>query len=288
MKRLSFLVLAVVGLSLAACGGGGGGGDEEAFCDALDALSEQVEAGDLADDGGLDDVTDTVNELIEAAEDGEQLDAVNAVGEEVQGADPDDADDTAETIQDELGDFAEDCEIDEDEFAIPPATTGTTATTDTTETTAATSDTTGTTDGGDAIIVSARQPVPGDIAPEFAGLAQACFEGDMESCDQLFFDTPPDSPDEAYGDTCAGRIPEGTGVECTTVFPGPQPVPGDVVDQATAGTCFDGDMGACDALLQSDNEADQRYGFFCGGRIDDTVADTDVLCVGIFGDQAFN
>ena len=66
MKRLPLLVLAALGFSLTACGGGGGGGgDEEAFCDALETLSDQVADGDLADDDGLEDVTDTVNDLLE-------------------------------------------------------------------------------------------------------------------------------------------------------------------------------------------------------------------------------
>lgn len=286
MKRLSILIIAAVGLTLAACGDDGGG-DEEAFCDALETLSDQVTDGDLGDDDGLDDVTDTVNDLLEAAAEGAQLDAVRTVGEEVQEADPDDADATAEVVQDELVDFAEDCDIDEDEFAIPPTTTETTGTTEPPDDTGTTDTTDGDDGDGGAIPVSARQPVPAGIAPEFAGLAQACFEGDFASCDELFRTTPVDSVDEEYGDTCAGRMPSGTQQFCTTVFPGPQPVPAAVVDQALAQECFGGDMGACDALLDSDDANDRRYGFFCGGRIDDEIADTDVFCVDIFGDTAF-
>jgi hypothetical protein len=287
MRRLPFLVLAALTLALAACGGGGDGGDEDAFCDDLEVLSEQVIDGDLADDNGLEDVTDTVNDLVESAAEGEQLDAVRTVGEEVADADPDQSDDTAETIQDELGDFAEDCDIDEDEFAIPAttATTGTIATADTVPT----SDTTSTSTAGDVIVVFAREPVPGDIAAEFAALAQACFDGDMASCDELFNTTPSNSVDEAYGDSCAGRIADGRrfDLECIDVFPGPQPFGADVVDQSSAQACFDGDMNVCDAMLGSDNQADQQYGFFCGGRIDATAADTDALCVAIFGPVAF-
>jgi len=64
MKRLPLVALAALGLTtLAACGGGGGGGDEDAFCGALEALSEQVEDGDLASEDGLEDVTETANDL---------------------------------------------------------------------------------------------------------------------------------------------------------------------------------------------------------------------------------
>jgi len=283
MKRLPFLVLAALTLALAACGGGGDGGDEEAFCDDLEVLSDQVADGDLADDDGLDDVTDTVNDLVESAADGEPLDAVRTVGEEVADADPDQADDTAETIQDELGDFAEDCDIDE--FAIAETTTTTGTTTVATDTVPTSDTTTG--DDGELITVTAPQPVPDGFDPQFAELAASCEAGDMAACDELFAQTPGGSPEEAYGDTCAQRIPPGTGRACTTVFPGPQPFGGDVVDQSSAQACFDGDMATCDAMLGSDSQADQQYGFFCGGRIDSTIADTDTLCVDIFGPTAF-
>lgn len=287
MKRLPVLVVAALGLSVAACGGGGGGGDDEAFCEALEVLSDQVADGDLGSDRGLDDVTDTVNDLIETADDGEQLDAVNTVADDVESAAPSDADAIAETIQDELGDFAGDCDIDDDEFAIAPETTTSTTSTESTEST----ETTDTTEGGDGgagedPVVHARQPVPGDIAPEFAALAQGCFDGIMGDCDELFNTTPVGSVDEAYGDSCGGRLDDGQGfdLECAEVITGPVDVPGDVADQATAGACRDGDMAACDALFNNAAEGsiDRAYGALCGGR----VPDTDAFCVDIFGERA--
>ena len=292
MKRLPLVVPAAFALLMAACGGGGGGGgDEEAFCDSLEALSDQVSDGDLADDDGLEDVTDTVNDLLESAADGEQLDAVNAVGDEIEGADADDADATAETIQDELGDFAEDCDIDEDEFAIPattepPEETTTTAPDETT--TESTQSTEGTVppDGGD-VTVTARQEVPGDIDPAFAGLAQGCFDGDMAACDQLFADTPVDSVDEAYGETCGGRLAEARPGECATIITGPVDVPAEVSPEfvGLAQGCFGGDMQACDDLFQQTpvDSIDEAYGLACGGR----VPARDVTCVEIFGPVAF-
>lgn len=295
MKRLPVLVLAILGLALAACGGDDNG-DENAFCDDLEALSDQVADGDLADDDGLADVTDTVNDLIESAAEGEQLDAVRAVGEEVADADPEDADDTVETIQDELGDFAEDCDLDADDFAVAPTTTEpedtTTTTTEPDETTTTIADGgDGGGDGGDVsdVVVTARQPVPGDIAAEFAALAQACFDGDMSACDELFNTTPVDSTDEAYGDTCGGRIADGRGfeLECIDVIGAPAPVPGDIAAEfaGLAQSCFDGDMVACDDLFRQtpEDSVDKAYGALCAGR----VQNTDALCVDIFGERAF-
>jgi len=207
----------------------------------------------------------------------------------VSSVDPDDAADAAETIQDELGDFAEDCDIDEDEFAIAPTTTvETTTTTEATTTTEGGDGTTTTAGGGgDEVEVFARQPVPGDIAAEFAGLAQACFDGDMTACDELFNTTPSGSADEAYGDTCAGRITDGQGfgLECADVITGAADVPADVVDQATAAACQGGDMVACDDLFRAATAGtpDQLYGGLCGFR----VQNTNAFCVDILGDVAF-
>jgi hypothetical protein len=294
MKRLPLVVFAAFGLLVAACGGGGGGGgDEEAFCDALESISDQVANGDLADDEGLEDVTDTVNDLLEAADDGEQLDAVNAVGDEVEGADPDDANDTAETIQDELGDFAEGCEIDEDEFAVAPeveeeeTTTTTEDGGDTTDTTAG-GDTTDTTAGGGGdlsnINVGARQPVPAGIEAEFAGAAEQCFNGDAPVCDNIFNQSPPGSVAEQYGATCGGRVAEGGAGVCAQLITAPETPPTDIADQGLAAACFDGDMNACDDLFNSSAEGstDELYGALCGFR----VQTTDAFCVDIFGDEA--
>ncbi|MDQ3464952.1 MAG: hypothetical protein M3500_09730, partial [Actinomycetota bacterium] len=49
---------------------------------------------------------------------------------------------------------------------------------------------------------------PGDLGddPELDQLAQECFEGVMESCDDLFFQSEIGSAYEEYGGTCGGRI----------------------------------------------------------------------------------
>jgi hypothetical protein len=53
-------------------------------------------------------------------------------------------------------------------------------------------------------------------------LAQGCYDGDMQACDDLYDDSVEDEALEAYktyGDTCAGRQPERTFVYCTVAFP---------------------------------------------------------------------
>lgn len=55
--------------------------------------------------------------------------------------------------------------------------------------------------------------------PRLDSLAEACYVGDMESCDELFRASPFRSDYETYGDTCAGRQPAGTFRYCTATFP---------------------------------------------------------------------
>jgi hypothetical protein len=54
--------------------------------------------------------------------------------------------------------------------------------------------------------------------PELDALWDACAGGDMESCDDLYFQSPFNSGYETFGDTCGGRQPEGTGNLCVTEF----------------------------------------------------------------------
>ena len=50
-------------------------------------------------------------------------------------------------------------------------------------------------------------------------LAQDCYEGDMDACDELYAESDAGSDYRRYGDTCAGRQPENTEVYCTAAFP---------------------------------------------------------------------
>jgi hypothetical protein len=293
-RRAGILIAGVLLLAVAGCGDDGGG-DEAAFCDNLEALSDQIADGDAASEDGLEDLVDRANDLIEVAG-SDQEDAVRAVGEELSDADPDDAADTAEFVQDELGDIAEDvCDIDGDEFAAFEVEE-TTTTTEVDDTTTTEVDDTDTTQGGGGGVlerdetspdVGARQEVPGDLEQEddFPVLAQSCFDGDGEACDDLFLGTPVGSVAEDYGATCGGRIPDGAAAQCATLMTAPVAVPGDVTDTANAQACFDGDMAACDDQFNAaaPGSIDQLYGGLCGGRVRNTTA----FCVDIFGPQAF-
>ena len=53
----------------------------------------------------------------------------------------------------------------------------------------------------------------------FDALAEDCFDGDMQACDDLYNRAEDDSAYRRYGDTCAGRQPEGTRQFCTVTFP---------------------------------------------------------------------
>jgi hypothetical protein len=54
--------------------------------------------------------------------------------------------------------------------------------------------------------------------PVLDELAQACYDADMQSCDDLYERAPAVSEYETYGDTCAGRQPEDTRRYCTDAF----------------------------------------------------------------------
>ena len=57
-------------------------------------------------------------------------------------------------------------------------------------------------------------PVPGPD-PVLNAYAQGCFEGDYQSCDDLYYESPPMSDYEDYGTTCGGRIKPASVASCT-------------------------------------------------------------------------
>ncbi len=67
--------------------------------------------------------------------------------------------------------------------------------------------------------------------PALDALAQSCYAGDMEACDELYGSAESDSAYQEYGDTCAGRQPPDTGSFCTALE---DPVPGPAVAPTTA------------------------------------------------------
>jgi hypothetical protein len=58
--------------------------------------------------------------------------------------------------------------------------------------------------------------------PVLDQLAQTCYDGDMQACDDLYAQSEADSEYELYGGTCAGRqeVSESDTVYCTDAFPG--------------------------------------------------------------------
>jgi hypothetical protein len=60
-------------------------------------------------------------------------------------------------------------------------------------------------------------PVPPVTGPDpvLDAYAQRCFEGDYQSCDDLFFESPPLSEYEEYGGTCGGRVKAYSLMACT-------------------------------------------------------------------------
>ena len=53
---------------------------------------------------------------------------------------------------------------------------------------------------------------------DFADDVEACEDGDMAVCDQLFLETPIDSEAETVGATCGGRSEERVSGQCETLF----------------------------------------------------------------------
>lgn len=111
-----------------------------------------------------------------------------------------------------------------DDTTTSASTTSTTEeeTTSTTEdddgsTTTTEDDTTSTTGGGGDALPPGEPP--GDLGddPALDALAESCFEGEMQACDDLYFQSPIDSAYEDYGDSCGGRN-EPMGL-CTELYP---------------------------------------------------------------------
>ncbi len=157
--------------------------------------------------------------------------------------------------------------------------------------------------GGDGIVAEPDLPddlddppdaAPGDAAPpdglgddpEFEALADDCFGGDFDACDDLYFVSPIGSDYERYAQTCGGRLAEqdiaygdcalrlgggsepGDGGGATALDPTPPPPPEDPAFEPLVEACFGGDMDACDrAYIESGvGSPEEAYGLTCGGR----------------------
>lgn len=84
-------------------------------------------------------------------------------------------------------------------------------------------DASGSTPSGDDLVDDEGNPVevddpepPASLGDDatFDVLAERCFDGVGTACDELFAQSDSGSEYEAYGDSCAGRIPEDTGLSC--------------------------------------------------------------------------
>jgi hypothetical protein len=58
---------------------------------------------------------------------------------------------------------------------------------------------------------------PEDLGPDdvLDAYAQSCFDGDLQACDDLYYEAPPMSDYETYGTTCGGRVKQYGVMSCT-------------------------------------------------------------------------
>ncbi|MGY1849453.1 MULTISPECIES: hypothetical protein [unclassified Blastococcus] len=58
---------------------------------------------------------------------------------------------------------------------------------------------------------------PGDLGPDpiLDAYAQGCFDGELQACDDLMYESPPLSAYEQYASTCGGRVKAYTVMACT-------------------------------------------------------------------------
>ncbi len=58
---------------------------------------------------------------------------------------------------------------------------------------------------------------PGDLGPDpvLNTYAEDCFAGELQACDDLYYEAPPMSEYESYATTCGGRVKEYAVTACT-------------------------------------------------------------------------
>jgi hypothetical protein len=58
---------------------------------------------------------------------------------------------------------------------------------------------------------------PGDLGPDpvLDTYAADCFAGDLQACDDLYYEAPPLSDYESYALTCGGRVKEYAVAACS-------------------------------------------------------------------------
>ena len=126
---------------------------------------------------------------------------------------------------------------------------------------------------------------------DLSDLVAACESGDMEACDDLYWESDIGSPEEDIALTCGGTVPEGeqAGGSCATGEPnmGEADAYGDDPElDAMWDGCAAGDMDACDDLFWSSGVGTQYEAFAttCGERRP-TDQGTFGDCVSVLGEQ---
>lgn len=120
---------------------------------------------------------------------------------------------------------------------------------------------------------------PSEQDAQFDSLAEACFGGAFDACDQLYQQTPVGSTYETYGATCGGRIEERVNGGCQQVDEIGSNLgasPSSVIDEYGSNAQFDdlalqcgqNDLGACDELyaVTPVGSSYEAYGATCGQR----------------------
>ncbi len=98
----------------------------------------------------------------------------------------------------------------------------------------------------------------------------ACAQGDMQACDELYFASGFDTDYEAFADICGGAAESGSGGSCASLGGG-DPAAGGYGDDpqfdALWDACAAGDMAACDDLyaLSPIGSEYEAFGDTCGG-----------------------
>jgi len=103
---------------------------------------------------------------------------------------------------------------------------------------------------------------------QMAELRSSCASGDMEACDDLYFDSRSGSDDEEFGNTCGGRTDGST--LCTSVDPERWAYGDDAELDALWDACGSGDLAACDSLWSSAPAGSEyeEFGRTCGDTTD--------------------
>ncbi len=140
----------------------------------------------------------------------------------------------------------------------------------------------------ESVPAASEEPAGLGDDPELDELAEACFDGALIACDELYAISEIDSDYESYGDTCEGRQDVGSQRFCSAMagFPVPTQAPDTLPTDdgellLLSARCWAGNMGACDVMaLRAPSGSDYAdFGASCAGR---QAAEADEPCVESF------